>query len=954
MEPDQRKEVSITKNPYQRHEFKFKERNMDTILIREIGNNSTRSTVETFPEKIWENPEWLGENKLAPHAVRNYPERLDLNGEWEFEWFGNPTLAERFDYQKDSYRYRTRVPSHPELNGFGIPIYTNIQYPFPPNPPWGPSEDNPVSFYRRTFILPENWQDKKIILAFQGADSCLSVYVNGSRAGSSKGSRNPAEFDITRFLCPGENSLVAQVIRWSDATYLEDQDMWWMSGIFRDVFLYAKSDCFIEDFEVRTSLNEVRVKVRTAFPCQVKITLENIFEEMIFSDQTLIKRVEVQNWTAETPHLYPLKLETPDDMVAVRIGFRTVEIRNGQLLLNGKSIKLRGVNRHEFNCRTGRVLSKEDLLWDIQTMKAHNLNAVRCSHYPNVDLWYDLCNEYGLYVIDEADLETHGMGSRLSQDPVWKEAYLDRVRRMFERNKNHPSIIAWSIGNESGMGDNICACSEYLHRKDPSRFVNYYHAGDHPCVDVVDMHYPSLSAIREMLTKEKSGRPVLLEEYCHSMGNGTGNLREYWDLIESEDRLIGGFIWDWIDQGLVKIGPDGREFFAYGGDFGDRPNDGTFCHNGIVSPDRKIKPALIDLAYTFRPFVFIHEKGSLFVKNRYCFRNLNEFIIKINGKSVPADCVPGGQSEIGPIRRNDILEIEVMDRSGQPISRDQIVVKLPIPIPPEIHSVKRKGGHYGNIRFNMESGQIAGWKIENTEMLVVGPDIQVWRAPTSNDVKFDPIWRQAGLDHVKLETVSAIFDDDHVRVIRQCPQFRCKFEYEMKTEGFRLTTSFEPLMNLPCLPRLGLVLVLPECFDRLSWFGRGPHECYRDRCGSAFFGNYSGTVEELHEEYVMPQENGNRCDVYSASLCNEKGDGIVFYSESPLETSIQRHPAEEIDHAMHTFELKPTGCIYWNIDYLNAGLGTGSHGPDTLEQYRVHPKPATWTLIFTKNKRSIP
>ena len=362
----------------------------------------------------WENPSVTGKNKLPPHADRNYPEKLGLNGKWSFGSFPAAEYLERF--AELELTDQLDVPSHPELAGYDIPIYTNIQYPFPPDPPRVPHDRNPLSVYRREFDLPESWQEKRVIIAFQGADSFLKVAVNGQIAGCSKGSRNPAEFDITGFLHPGKNRIDAATLRWSDATYMEDQDMWWLSGLFREVFLYAAGPCFIRDFEVKTTLDEFRLKIKTAQPCTVSVDLDGVFSCEMNSGEELVRKVQVQPWSAETPNLYSLTMKTPDDELHARIGFRTVEVRDGELLINGRSVKLFGVNHHEFHSRRGRAITEEDMLWDVKTLKAHHFNAVRNSHYPHQSRWYELCDEYGLYVFDEADLETHGMWSALCPD----------------------------------------------------------------------------------------------------------------------------------------------------------------------------------------------------------------------------------------------------------------------------------------------------------------------------------------------------------------------------------------------------------------------------------------------------------------------------------------------------------------------------------------------------------
>ena len=898
----------------------------------------------------WENPQKTGENKLPQRAYRTYSNFLSLNGIWKFQWYPSP---EKMPEKPEDIPFTEsmEVPSHPELNGFGIPIYTNIQYPFPPRPPLVPHDSNPVSNYLREFELPDEWKGKRVFISFQGVDSYFRFFINGTFAGSSKGSRNPADFELTNLIAAGTNTIQVQVFRWSDATYIEDQDMWWLSGIFRDVCLYAENQPAIEDFEVRTTLDELRVKVKTDSEAPVKISLEGVFEDEFDPDFEYIRKVPVSPWTAETPNLYTLTLEIPGDRIISRIGFRTVRIENGELLINGRAVLLRGVNRHEFNCRRGRAITEEDMLWDIRTMKAHNINAVRCSHYPNQNRWYDLCDEYGLYVFDEADLESHGMKDALSRDPRWEKAYLDRVERMVERNKNHPCVIAWSIGNESGFGPNIEACADYLHKRDTSRFVNYFHAGTDACVDVVGMHYPSLEKIREFLAGETSGRPVLLEEYAHSMGNGTGNMREYWNLIETTPRLIGGFLWDWIDQGIERRTDDGRRWFARGGDFGDTPNDGAFCFNGIVAPERRIKPALMDLKHTFRPFVFEYRNGVLTVRNRYSFRNLNDFKTQINGTLFTLDCPPGETAEINLAKMDltcETLDIYVFDR-GYSVTEEQIPLHPRItvisPKPPLSPADKNDSViRFGPFTFNAETGMLKRWTAGSAELLSEELRFQAWRAPTCNDRPFIEAWRKAGLDRIAMRTDRVTVKDNRIITEQSSEPFSVKFLYTAMEQALDLACEVVPRSGLPCLPRIGIRLVMPPEFRMFSWYGRGPFETYRDRKLGAWFGDYARPVENLWYEYVSPQENGNLCDVSRAALRNKAGTGIRLHSSVPLETSVHFWTAEEIEQAEHCFDLPEISKVVWNIDHANAGVGNGSHGPGTLEKYRIPPEKTIFSI----------
>ncbi len=896
-------------------------------------NNYKTQTAAVKSGNDWENPQMLGENKLPAAAYRRYsPEyRRSLNGDWLFRYSLTPAAApagfEKPDFDVSTWK-TIPVPSHMELQGYGIPIYTNIQYPFPPTQPTVP-EENPVGCYRRDFELPANWNGRRTFISFQGVDSFFYLWLNGEFVGSSKVSRSPAEFELTPFLKPGQNTLAVKVFRWSDATYIEDQDMWWLSGIFREVYLFSTPACRIQDFEVQTQLDEsyldAALQVTTKLDGdsaghRVKTTLFNGDKIICSGFETEYQIANPHKWTAETPHLYRLKIELQNssgatiETIQQPVGFRSVEIRGGEFLINGVSVLLRGVNRHEFNCKTGRAITEDDMMTDIMLMKSHNLNAVRTSHYPAQSRWYELCDEYGLYVLDEADCETHGYRSELACDPNWEAAFLDRAVRMLERDKNHPSVVIWSLGNESGFGPNIITCADWVHRRDPSRPLNYFHAGVEPCVDIIGLHYPTLEAVMKMVAEEPSGRPILLEEYAHSMGNSTGNMREYWEMIENTPRLIGGFIWDWIDQGLERKTASGETWYAYGGDFGDQPNDHQFCLNGIIAPDRRAKPSLLDLKHTFRPFVFaLNDCGNITVKNRYSFCNLSEFKIhwslQIEDKIVASgvlekvDCPPGEAREV----RVPYPEFDCGANVYLNIAEDQIQLSA---APVKVAAASSK--------FDLKQ-------------IVSGLQFQVWRAPTNNDRPFIPLWREAGYDKPDLREIFAVTE-----------------EYEFHDDGsIDLQYTVEPLKaNLPCLPRLGMRLILPLEFDRFEWFGRGPYETYCDRKLSARIGHYTGSVDDQYEPYVVPQDNGNKTDVLWAAVTNAAGQGFKVVPDRPMDTSIHYYTAEEFTAAQHTHELGEKTKIVWNLDYAMAGIGNGSHGPGTLPQYQVKPQKITCRLRF--------
>ncbi|MCK4344247.1 MAG: DUF4981 domain-containing protein, partial [Bacteroidales bacterium] len=641
---------------------------------------------QDFPTDL-ENPKMFNQNKEEPHAsllpfdntegvIENdwekSPYYQSLNGTWKFNWVRKPV-----DRPKEFYKPvfnvddwdNIPVPSNWELQGYGIPIYVNIQYEWTrdPQPPKVPHDYNPVGSYRRNFTLPEVWKDRQVFIHFGAVKSAMYIWINGQKVGFSQGSKTPAEWDITHYLNPeGENVLAVQVYRWSDGSYIECQDFWRISGIERDVYLFSTPRIHIRDFFALADLDETYIngklnvtteikqydpelKAKNYF-LNIKLFDENmklLFEEEkpieLNNEQTTIQVFEKdienpQKWTAETPALYSLVLQIRDknknvlEAVGCKIGFRKVEIKNGQLLVNGKAVLFKGVDRHEHDQYTGHVVSEESMLHDIRLFKQNNINAVRTSHYPNDPKWYELCDQYGIYVIDEANIESHGMGygeRSLAKDPTWKEAHVDRIKRMVERDKNHPSVVIWSMGNEAGDGVNFVAGYKWIHERDKSRPVHYEGARLGPNTDIYCPMYARIERI-EKYASEKQERPLILCEYAHAMGNSTGNLQDYWDVIEKYDHLQGGFIWDWVDQGLVKKNEKGEEYWAYGGDYGpkDVPSDQNFCLNGLVNPDRTPHPGLFEVKKVYQ-YVGIQpediENGKVRITNKYDFVNINDF-----------------------------------------------------------------------------------------------------------------------------------------------------------------------------------------------------------------------------------------------------------------------------------------------------------------------------------------
>ncbi|HCD31598.1 MAG TPA: beta-galactosidase subunit alpha, partial [Phycisphaerales bacterium] len=776
---------------------------------------------------LWENPQITGINRLNPHSPnRLYRTREDalagkhnfgwcqsLNGKWQFHIAPIPQQVppgfEATDFD-DSKWSDINVPGHWELQGFGQPIYTNIIYPFTPTPPRVPADDNPTGCYRRTFVVDDSWAGRKIILCFEGVDSAFELYLNGKFIGYSTGSRMPAEFDITDHVLDGENQIAVKVYRWSVGTYLEDQDQWWLSGIFREVYIHALPQIHINDVQINTDINwenktaDIHVQMDANVPVHMQLldSAGHVMGETVANGSETFTLTNPLLWTAETPTLYSLLLWLTDEQgnatgyLSYKVGIRDVLVEDGQLFVNQNPIKLRGVNRHESHPRKGRAIDESDMLRDIHLLKQHNINAVRLSHYPNQWRWYELADEYGLYLIDEADLETHGLQDKLSTDPVWEKAYIQRMDRMVMRTRNHPSVIAWSMGNESGMGVNFEKCAARIRELDPTRPVNYYHALSHPCVDWVGQHYTRLDQMRDALEQDDiAGRPILLEEYAHTMGNSLGNLKEYWGLIESHPRFIGGFIWEWCDHGIIRKYDDGNEVYSYGGDFGDTPNDGTFCIDGLVFPDRTLKPAMTEVKKVFQPAAMSLDIDTqqLSLANKRFHVTLDDLVMKwslmIDGKILnqgvcELPTVKAQQTAILQLPSEMFVNVSALERvltlslvlrdqtSWADIGFEVAFEQFALPtLPIGSSTVKNNASikvvkdtqniavSVGDLRFDWQRKE-AVMTVPNC--MLQGPELNVFRAYLDNDDAFAKDWDAAELPTLsrKVQQCEVVTEED--------------------------------------------------------------------------------------------------------------------------------------------------------------------------------------------------
>jgi len=1015
----------------------------------------------------WQDPTVSGRNREPAHATmlpyatveqalegtrEASPYYLSLNTGapggrgWKFHYVDKPADRPR-EFHRTDFDDRAwpeiKVPSNWQLQGYDKPIYLNTRYPWAPEnpqPPTIPPDYNPVGSYRTTFEVPAPWAGRRVFLHFAGVNSAFHLWVNGHWVGYSEDSMTAAEFDVTPFLKPGANLLAAQVFRWSDGSYLEDQDTWRLSGIYRDVFLYSTPALRISDFAVRTDLDEayrdatllVRPRLRshdgaTAEGFTVEAQLfdadrrpvlaqplardaKAILDEKYPQRDTnpfglLEAKVKAPRlWSAETPYLYTLVLSLKDPKGAVvqatsaRVGFREVEVRGERLLLNGRPIRFYGVNRHEHDPDHGQAVPYERMVQDVELMKQTNVNAVRTSHYPNDPRWYELCDRYGIYVLDEANLETHGVTGLLTNDSQWLSAFVERARRMVERDKNHPSVVMWSLGNESGMGPNHAAMAGWIREHDPTRPIHYEGAAMKPrdpaWVDVVSRMYTRIPELAKMARDPADTRPVVLCEYAYARGNAVGNLKEYWDLIESEDRLLGGFIWDWVDKGLRKRDAQGREFWAYGGDYGDEPNDGTMVCNGIVLPDRRPEPELFEVAKVYQRIdttTVDAAAGHLRVKNDHDFRSLDAFevlwSVEHDGRVVdegrmPAPALapkqegelrlplkrvaPGPGAEAFLKVRYALAKDEVWAKAGHVVAWDE----LPLPageaapavalaaMPPveldESGSALTVKGKGFSVAVGRASGALESFRHEGRE-LVASPLVpNFWRVPLDNDIGFLLLndmprrlaaWKTAGPQRRVASVKAERLSPQAVRITSEATLPAASSSYVTTWTVYGsgdvvVEARFTPGGDLPELPRFGMQMAVPGALGTMTWLGRGPHENYWDRHTGAAVGRYSGKVEALIHDYVRPQENANRTDVRWVALTGADGSGLLASGLPLLSVSAWPYTMEDLEKATHVNELPRRDTITLNLDLRQMGVGgDDGWGARPHAQYTLEAKP---------------
>ncbi|MGC9348455.1 MAG: glycoside hydrolase family 2 TIM barrel-domain containing protein [Anaerolineae bacterium] len=1015
----------------------------------------------------WDNPDVVERSKepahisLSPYAdeaaaLAQESDDLQvklLNGTWKFCWLPNPAAAPEAFYTDDfdtAEWGEIQVPGNWQVQGYGQPIYTNVTYPFPIDPrfkeahermdrgskisEWRmpkdaldypldvPHDDNPTGLYRTTFTVPDAWHGQQIFVRFEGVDSGFHLWVNGQSVGYSQGSRLPAEFNLTPYLRSGDNLLVAEVYRWTDGSYLEDQDYWRLSGIYRNVLLWAVPDAHLWDYSVETDLDgdyrDAELKVAVDVRNLGSETAGGYAAEAILYDPAgtellrfgsplapelgpgqvaivdLTAHVEnPEKWSAESPTLYPLLvvLKAPGNRVVhverTRVGFRSVELKDGQIVVNGVPIWIKGVNRHEHDPDAGHTVSLASMVDDIRLMKQFNINAVRTCHYPDDPGWYDLCDIYGLYVLDEANVESHEIWDRPARDPEWRHAYVERISRMVQRDKNHPSVIGWSMGNEAGYGPNFEVCAEWIHEHDPTRFVHYHPAYDEPAVDVISLMYPHVDSLAEHAVDETETRPVIMCEYAHAMGNSPGALKEYWEIVETYPRAVGGFVWDWVDQGLRETTEDGESWFAYGGDYGDEPNDGNFCINGLIWPDRVPHPSLWEYKKVLEPVrvdaIDLHS-GTLRVNNRYAFTDLSGFRVTwevkrdgclLQSGELSKLSTPPGQSEVITVPyefpepaagaeywltlRFALAEDAPLMPTGHEIAWAQF--PLPVASPVELPDTQRMPpvdvkeseprvvieGEDFSITWDKGTGRIAAWTFRGAPVVLAGPALNLWRAPTDNDAKrMADLWHEAGLDEVgeQLEAITVDASDAKVarvavRMSTSVPDVVSRYAYAVYGSGDVVMEHYlEVGHDLPPLARVGVKLTLPAALETFTWYGRGPHESYVDRKEGVAVDVWPSTVDAEYVPYIKPQEYGNKTDVRWVAMTDQDGRGLLAVGMPLIEVSAHHFTAEDLAGADHTFELKRRPEITLNLDMAQSGLGSASCGPGVLPEYQLTAK----------------
>ena len=978
----------------------------------------------TMPARAYYIPASRRMDNLVEH--REESDRMQLlNGTWKFQYFNSIyDVQEPFfekDYDTENFD-EIQVPSVWQMAGYDTHQYTNIRYPFPFDPPYVP-QDIPCGTYAHTFVYHKDENAPKAFLNFEGIDSCFYVWINGSYVGYSQVSHMTSEFDITDLLRDGENSIAVLVMKWCDGSYLEDQDKFRMSGIFRDVYILKRPKQAISDYHIKTRIEDMLAKVEIEMkfysPLNVKISIEDrngavVALGSIAEEGTAVLEIaSPELWNTENPYLYKLILETENEVIVDHIALRKIEIKDQVIYLNGQKIKFRGVNRHDSDPVTGFTISLEQLTTDLTLMKQHNFNAIRSSHYPNAPFFYEMCDKYGFMVIDEADIEAHGpfmiyrkedtdynrfkrWNEKIADDPVWEEAIVDRVKLMVERDKNRFCIVMWSMGNESAYGCNFEKALEWTKNFDPdritqyesARYRNYDETYDYSNLDVYSRMYPALSEIQEYLDKDGS-KPFLLVEYCHSMGNGPGDFEDYFQMIQDNDKMCGGFVWEWCDHAIAHgTAENGKTIYAYGGDHGEEIHDGNFCMDGLVYPDRTVHTGLLEYKNVYRPARVISynkESGELVLHNYMDFDDLKDYVkisyeltqdgLVISKGILPEFSVaPHGEGktnlkinvpengkcylkliyhlkkELPLLDEDHILgfdEIEVSKEDTKCKLAEKWIPKTVVDSELQVNEndtqIHIKGREFA-YTIDKRTALFTEMKFAGREYLNHPMELNIWRAPTDNDMYIKSEWKKAHYDkaYTRAYTTEVVQGKhgvkitSHASVVAETVQkildvtITWKIEAAGKIDADIAVTKDD---EFPDLPRFGVRMFLDKKLSAVRYFGMGPQESYCDKHQAASHGLYRADVGDLHEDYIRPQENGSHYDCEYVELNNSRY-GIVASAEKAFSFNASYYTQEELEKKTHNYELIESDSVVFCVDYALNGIGSNSCGPVVLDQYR--------------------
>lgn len=1031
------------------------------VFAATILSFGARISAAGTPPPDWENPRVNSINREQAHATMTpfpsaadalksgaqSPFTLSLNGNWKFNWVKEPSLRPtdffKPDYDVSAWK-EIPVPSNWEMQGYGTPIYTNAKYPFkmdaprvtsePEDKTWTAySQRDPVGSYRRTFTLPDSWNGRETFVVFDGVNSAFYLWINGEKVGYSEDTRLPAEFNITKYLKPGENIIAAEVYRWCDGSYLEDQDFWRMSGIYRNVTLYSRAPLNIRDFYVRTPLDDryrdakldAWIKVRNLSALDNAATVElslldaggkNVFEPLKSAAVIVAKGEEAKiefsqpvsnplKWSAELPNLYTMLLVLKDnagkviEAIPTRIGFRKVEIKRDEILFNGKHIYFKGANRHEFDPDTGQAVPVSRMVEDIKLMKQNNFNAVRTSHYPNDPAWYALCDEYGIYVVDEANIESHGYGSTsmtlISTSPDWTQSHVERVLNMIERDKNHPSVVMFSMGNEAGFGTNFDTAYKKAKKAYPEFIIHYDRDKTGKASDLVSDMYVKPSELTTFYKQWGHGRPMFLVEYEHSMGNSDGNFQEYWDVFEAHKYMHGAFIWDWVDQGIRKKAADGSQFWAYGGDFGDKPNDGNFDCNGVIAPDRTVHPTILEPRKVYQnikvePVDLL--SGKVTIRNKFLFSDLS-FVtplweltengnviqkgeltgINIQGGEKKDITIPFKKPSLSP-GAEYLLKVSFLLAADAPwadkghlVAWDQFQIPyeaipsktIPAILPPP--SLEESADAFTissavfTAKIGKKSGVLESYVVDGKQLIAAPLAPNFWRAPTDNDRGNGmpgrlAMWKDAALKR-KVTKVQAEKSNANV-VVKSSANLPTglgtyRIAYTFTSDGkINIAVNLKATNGFPDLPRIGMQMEMPGEFRSVNWYGRGPQENYWDRKSGYAVGIFSGTVDDMNYQYTEPGESGNRSDVRWVTITNASGFGLRAEGAPLINFSAWPYKMESLEKYIHPNEIPIEKNVTVNLDYQQMGVGgDDSWGALPHDQYRLFP--GTYEYSFT-------